>query len=284
MKDPEIWKPIAGYEGYYEVSSHGRVRSLDRIVKTKGNGVRSVKGRILIPVKMCAKTPYHQVQISRGIVKTRVIKRIHRLVAYAFIPNPENKPFINHKDAIMYNNYIHNLEWCTPKENSKHAVENNLMRPRSGPMPEREGKNHHSSKPIVRLTLEGIFIKSYDSISLTKKDGFKSACIWSALTKSKVPIYRRFIWMYQTEYDKNPLKFITNKIDRTYHSKSTVIRDVVQLDLNNNFIRYYNKIIDVEKFGFSASGVSSCCGKHKKTHGGFRWMYKEDYENQKENL
>ena len=100
----EIWKDIKGYEGLYQVSSLGRVKRVDtdRILKTYAN-----KG-------------YHQVQLSKNNIKSN--KTIHRLVAQAFIPNPENKPEVNHIDEDKSNNSISNLNWMTSKENSNHGT------------------------------------------------------------------------------------------------------------------------------------------------------------------
>lgn len=100
----EIWKDIDGYEGLYQVSNLGRVKSSkhDIILKTYSN-----RG-------------YHQVQLSKNNIKSN--KTIHRLVAQAFIPNPDNKPQVNHIDEDKTNNKVSNLEWVTAKENSNHGT------------------------------------------------------------------------------------------------------------------------------------------------------------------
>ena len=113
----EIWKPIEGYEGLYEVSNMGRVRSLDREWETAPNHLIHRKGQIMIQTKM--HRGYLQVRLS----KARVSKtfRSHRLVAEAFVPNPYNKPHVNHKDGNKINNCADNLEWVTPSENQIHS-------------------------------------------------------------------------------------------------------------------------------------------------------------------
>jgi hypothetical protein len=112
----EIWKPIPGYEGYYEVSNTGKVRSLTRTVIMKDGKPRPIKGRELKPK---INNGYPTVNLSKnGTVKTI---RIHRLVALTFIPNPDNLPIINHKDENKQNNNVNNLEWCTYEYNNNYG-------------------------------------------------------------------------------------------------------------------------------------------------------------------
>ena len=117
----EEWKPVDGYEGLYEVSNRGRVRSLDRF--TTGNRNRKIKGKIL---RNCHnQLNYCIVQLCKDGVPKKT--RVHRLVASAFIPNDEGKPYVNHIDGDPSNNDVSNLEWCTQAENIQHAYETGLM-------------------------------------------------------------------------------------------------------------------------------------------------------------
>lgn len=117
MAKKENWVPIAGFEGFYEVSSHGRVRG----VSTDGNwrrkrGIhRGYGGGKVYP---------HVLLTANG---KRITRSVHRLVAEAFIPNPMNLPQINHKDARKGNNRVENLEWVTCKQNQEHARANKLQ-------------------------------------------------------------------------------------------------------------------------------------------------------------
>jgi len=135
MIENEIWKSLKGiveYGDYYEVSNLGRVRSLSRVVETK-RGKRKCEGRILKP---SFSNGYLVVSLCEN--KKQRTFTIHRLVAIAFIENPENKKEVNHKNGIKHDNCIENLEWVTPKENIKHAIENGLINNR--------GSNNGESK------------------------------------------------------------------------------------------------------------------------------------------
>ena len=108
----EIWKDIEGYEGLYQVSNFGRVRSLK-------NG----KVRILKP--LTNKNGYLRVQLYKNNSLKTIF--IHRLVAMAFIPNPNNLPMVNHKDEDKTNNIVSNLEWCDAKYNSNYGTARKRM-------------------------------------------------------------------------------------------------------------------------------------------------------------
>lgn len=111
----EIWKPIKGFEGSYEVSNLGRVKSLCRITKHPHSGFITVRERIL---KQGIRRGYMIVTLFKN---KKTTKSVHRLVAQAFIPNPENKSEINHKNCKTEDNRIDNLEWCTRLENQQYA-------------------------------------------------------------------------------------------------------------------------------------------------------------------
>lgn len=121
----EIWKDVVGYEGYYQVSNLGNFRSLDRIIKYKKDGLRLYPGKSLLLEP--TKDNYRRIVLMKEGIKARYMA--HRLVAQAFIPNPNNKPCINHIDGCKYNNIVSNLEWCTASENCQHAINTGLHNP-----------------------------------------------------------------------------------------------------------------------------------------------------------
>lgn len=145
----EVWKDVVGYEGLYQVSNMGRVKSLSRI----GLNGNRLKERLLKPRPKAF--GYLLVCLyKQGNCKNFLI---HRLVAEAFIPNPNNYPQINHKDEVTYNNVVSNLEWCTCKYNINYGSHN-----------ERANKskvNGKGSKAVLQFDLNGNFIKEYPSTS-----------------------------------------------------------------------------------------------------------------------
>lgn len=115
----EIWKDIVGFEGYYQVSNFGRVKSLARTtVNTRGNITR-YKERIL-STKNANLTKYEQASLHKD--GNRTVREVHRLVAETFIPNPNNYNHVNHKDHNTRNNRVDNLEWCTQEYNNQNRA------------------------------------------------------------------------------------------------------------------------------------------------------------------
>jgi hypothetical protein len=166
----EEWKDIEGYEGYYQVSNHGRIRSLDRYVQSKNK--KTLKKGMIRKLQTSHKGYSTITLLKHGEYKTF---QVHRLVAIAFIDNPNNKPQVNHIDCNKENNTPNNLEWATQDENMKHAVENNIFKNFSEKQRKAVVKNQkHATKArrrkVSQLTLDGEFIKQYKSIAQAEKE------------------------------------------------------------------------------------------------------------------
>lgn len=168
----EEFRDIKGYEGLYQVSNLGRVKSLERTIErfnylTKRKNLITQKEKILKPKK----ERYLRIELSKnGKAK---IYLLHRLVAEAFIPNPENLPQINHKDENKYNNCVDNLEWCSAKYNRCYSGE----------------------KSVNQYDKEGNYIKTWKSIK-EAQDFFKIGHI-SECCRGKVKTAGGFIWQYK---------------------------------------------------------------------------------------
>lgn len=158
----EIWLPVKGYEGYYEVSNTGLVRSVERLrsVTLKGEKHKyTIKPKILSAAKNAR--GYLFVSISNtGLSGGYNSKVIHRLVAEAFVPNIKSKPFVNHIDGNKLNNNASNLEWCTNAENIQHAY-------RIGLIPKMKGVKNKNCKLREKDVLD-IYNSEASCVALAK--------------------------------------------------------------------------------------------------------------------
>lgn len=121
----EQWLPVNCYEGHYEISSFGRVRSIDRMIPYPGRRDRKHRGKIL------ALTPHYKNGYLSVLLKLDGVQKrmfVHRMVAEHFIPNPYNKPEVNHKKGDKNDNRVSQLEWATPLENTRHSIDIGLTR------------------------------------------------------------------------------------------------------------------------------------------------------------
>lgn len=193
----EVWKNIPGYEGYYQASNLGRIRSLDISVKCRNNHTRIKKGKILAPSPYL--NGYLSVSLSKDATTTR--KSVHRLVALTFIPNPENKPCIDHINAIISDNRVLNLRWVTYSENNKNPIFKRKM------SISKKGENcffygkTFNCRPIVSIDSEGNITK-YQSIKEASNKGFNYRgiqCCLSGLYKH----HKKRRWLYYEDFKDN---------------------------------------------------------------------------------
>lgn len=169
----EIWKDISGYEGKYQISNLGRVKRL-------GNN-KTKKEKIKIPAKN--KDGYLRVNLYKeGKYKTFTV---HRLVAEAFIQNPNNYPCVNHKDENPSNNNVDNLEWCDYKYNSNYGTC-------------QQRRVEKQSKSVLQFTKDNEFIMEWLSTMECARNGFNQGSV-AACCRGERKTHKGFIWRYKND-------------------------------------------------------------------------------------
>ena len=194
----EIWKDIKGYEGLYQVSNLGNVRSLDAIINCKGaKGIdEHIRyGRIL--KKYIGTTGYYSVNLSKNS-KVKIM-RVHRLAAIAFIPNPNKYRLINHIDGNKLNNNIENLEWCDYSHNLReaHRLGLNVSKYKG-----KFGKEAQFSKPLLQYSIDDEFIKEWENANQVKRElGYCAENIRN-VCKGRRKIANGYKWKYKEEINE----------------------------------------------------------------------------------
>ena len=174
----EIWKDIEGYERLYQVSSLGRVRSVDRPVCVH-NATRIAKGQII--AQHITKSGYCVVDLYKN--NKRKALQVHRLVAVAFLPNPNNLPQVNHKSEVKTENFVENLEWCGQSYNVSY---NGLPRKRG-----RLFRTH-----VIQMDLDGNEIFGWLSLrDCQRETGYHRSYI-ADVCKGKYPQAYGYKWKY----------------------------------------------------------------------------------------
>lgn len=275
----EIWKDIPEYEGLYQVSNIGRVKSL-----------KFGRNKILIPQLQC-KTKY----LTVGLYKeSKVsIKTIHRLVAVSFIDNPENKPQIDHINGNRIDNTVNNLRWVTPLENVRNPItlekiriavtatnKKKIGKPFSNEhrknisdslkeSTKNKGKTGFLSKlsiPVYQYDLEGNFITKYaGQTEAARENSIRQSNIWAAcngIKKSAGGYLWRYTYISKIHSNVNFKKYQRNK-------------KVLQYDKDNNLIKEWSSAAEISKeLGFRRETIQDCCNGQMTVSNGFIWRYK----------
>ena len=262
MKE-EIWKMVkiidgTDFSGFYMASTFGRIKKLARITQRK-NGYNLPQKEQILPQHDNGHG-YLTVCIS-GCCKPSSYY-VHRIIAATFVPNPdpEHKTDVNHLDENKSNNKVDNLSWVTPKENDNWGTHAQRI------------SDSQSKTPTLQLDLEGNIIKCWKSAREADRNGWNYNMISCVLT-GKMYTYKGYIWMKKSVFEE------MGKDSAIEYCHS--IRDmykVVQLDMDNNFIKLWERPIDTKLGGFNPNGVCACINNRQSSHKGFRWMKLNDYK------
>ena len=250
----EIWKDIEGYEGIYQVSNLGRVRSLDRtIIGGAYNSPMFRKGTILKPQPKGYKG-YVGLKLRKDGKSENVY--IHRLVAKAFIPNPDNLPEVNHKDENKKNNRADNLEWVTRKENINYGTHTQRQRISLEP----------KMKSVVMKATDGTILRKFDCIrdaarqTGIRREGIKKCCEHADMFYTA----GGFVWEYKHN-ENAPVRAVPERR-----------KAVIQMQEDGVEIATYTSAKDAAlATGADAGTIKECCQGRCKHAGGYRWKYKE---------
>lgn len=247
-----VWLPVVGYEGLYLVSDDGFVKRLERTIVLPNGAIGIIKERVL--KRILGRDGYLYVCLTKNNISKR--HAIHRLVATAFIPNPNNLPEVNHKDEVRNNPCVENLEWCDRKYNCNYG---------------NRAKKYSKSRgrSVDRYSLDGEYIDTWDCESqFTKKFGYKGQNLIIKVCKH----YNGYSSAYGYKW-----KYHGDDSDFNTYSRGI---PVLQFSLDNKFIKEYpNSIVASRETGVCATGINKCAIGKQKTSGGFIWKRGEKHEN-----
>lgn len=278
----EVWKDIEGYEGLYQVSNTGWVRSL--------NYRRSGRSKLL--KQGTTKKGYKVVELHKNGKGKH--SRVHRLVAMTFIPNPNNYKEVNHKDENPANNNVNNLEWCTSEYNNnygtrtkraseslkgKHHSKESKKKISEKMKGKNKSKDNPASKSILMYDKEGNFIRRFECIAdANEYFGKDRTCngICGCLRGKKKTAYG-FIFIYVDD-DQDILR---KKISEVNNNKSGEAhkKPILMFDKEGNFIRRFECVKDTDEFfgkKDASSSVSACLTGRRKTAYGYVFKYADE--------
>ena len=185
-------KDIPKYEKLYAAREDGEIISKERIVHGKGERIQRAR---ILKSKISKHHGYKEVTLCNGFGGKKSF-RVHRLIALAFLDNPNNYPAVNHIDGNKLNNAVNNLEWCTTKHNNLHSFRV-LKRKASKPNLGKFGRESSNNKAIIQYDKNGVFVAEYETIREAGKKLNISDSHISSVAKGKRKTCAGFIWKYK---------------------------------------------------------------------------------------
>lgn len=305
MAKPEIWKPVVGYEDLYLISNKGNLKSLSRTIHHRDGKTEFREGRIRKPNIIRG---YRIFPLADGKGGKRKNMRAARMVAMAFIPNPENKPCVDHIDTNPQNDCVENLHWVTYSENNLNPITRQKMsdnrkrfklseeaKRKIGDFwrgkklsPERIAQLKEMAKPVLMFSKSGEFIKEYRSTSIAQEDlGIRTAHISACCTGTRKST-GGYMWRYKDKWDGKPLEpfkiekplfrrkpqFSQEWYDKMKTNKDKYKKIVYVYDLNMNFICQCPSTREAAlKFNTCSGSVCRVCNGKSKTSKGYIFSY-----------
>lgn len=247
----EIWKPVPGWEDLYEVSNKGRVKSLSK---------RHKNPIILKPTKTLG---YLRYTLFRNYERWDV--KAHRLVAMAFLPNPNNLPCINHKDENKMNNCAENLEWCTVGYNNQYNGK--IKRDRDTKY---RNRSFGCDVPVARFSIDGVFEKLYQTQTDAATDiGTSQGDVRLAIRSKSHYCSGYLLYAVERDYDGSNLKELPLPIRRRllqYTKGGILLNSFLPAKFGGN------------KTGYRLGTIRNCAAGRAKSAFGFIWCYADDIE------